>query len=255
MRREPFGRFLHLEVMSTPNQSPSFFGRLRRSLGGAANSDRELVGRARARDPLAFELIMRRHNQRLYRLARALLRDPAEAEDVVQETYLRAFARLGDFVGPDGFGAWLGRIAVNEALGRLRRRARVVPFERPGAPVDQDALAALASDRPGPERLAANAELRRLLEQAIDGLPDDFRTVFMLRAVEGLGVAETAEVLSIPPATVKTRFHRARRLLQESLGSRLDALLPSTFEFAGRRCDRIVAGVLARLDEGGRPTD
>jgi RNA polymerase sigma-70 factor (ECF subfamily) len=207
------------------------------------------VERVRSGDAVAFELIMRRHNQRLFRLARSILRSGVEAEDVVQETYVRAFASLDQFVGPHNLAAWLARIAANEALGRVRGRGRVVSLDEYVAREDDGArpVETMTSRQPDPERLTGNGELRRLLEAAIDALPDDFRTVFVLRAVEGMSIAETAEALSIRPETVKTRFHRARHRLQEALGARLDALLPATFEFGGERCDRIVAAVLARL--------
>ncbi len=214
-------------------------------------ADATLVDRVRAGDPAAFELVMRRHNRRLYRLARGVLKNAAEAEDAVQEAYVRAYEKLDDFIGPDGFSAWLGRIVVNEALGRLRQRGRVISFDDYVKDADGGAdvrrIETMRSHQPDPERLAASGELRRLLEDAIDALPDDFRAVFILRAVEGLGVAETAEVLSIRPETVKTRFHRARLLVQGALGAQFDSLMPSAFAFAGRHCDRVVAAVLARL--------
>lgn len=214
-------------------------------------ADHDLVARVRAGDAAAFELIMRRHNRRLFRLARSVLRDAAEAEDVVQETYVRAFAKLDTFEGPDGFAAWLARIAYNEALGRARGWERVVSLHDYVGDGDGDGdvrhIETMTAPQPDPERLTGSGELRRLLEHAIDALPDDFRVVFVLRAVEGMSVAETAQALSIPPETVKTRFHRARLRLQESLGARFEALMPSTFEFGGERCDRIVERVLARL--------
>src|SRR3954449_355866 len=218
-------------------------------------SDAELAIRARRGDGSAFELIMRRHNRRLFRLARSLLPDDAEAEDVLQEAYLRAFTRLGELAEPRAFAAWLARITVNEALGRRRAAgARVVSLEdfraaRAGTDDadDMDLDRGPACDRPGPERLAASGELRRLLEAAVDALPEEFRTVFVLREVEGLSTAETAASLAIRPATGKTRLHRARRLLQERLSEALLPLSPSLFEFQGRRCDRIVGRVLARL--------
>ncbi len=215
----------------------------------AALSDYELVERVRAGDAVAFELIMRRHNRRLFRLARSILRSGPEAEDVVQETYVRAYASLDQFVGPHSLAAWLARIATNEALGRLRGWGRVVSLEQYAGGEDGAArpIETMPPRPADPERLTGNGELRRLLEGAIDALPDDFRTVFVLRAVEGMSIAETAEALSIRPETVKTRFHRARHRLQETLGARLDALLPATFEFGGDRCDRIVATVLVRL--------
>jgi RNA polymerase sigma-70 factor, ECF subfamily len=215
----------------------------------AVLSDYELVERVRAGDAVAFELIMRRHNRRLFRLARSILRSGPEAEDVVQETYVRAYASLDQFVGPHSLAAWLARIAANEALGRVRGWGRVVSLDEYVGHEDGAArpIETMTSRQADPERLTGNGELRRLLEGAIEALPDDFRTVFVLRAVEGMSIAETAEALSIRPETVKTRFHRARHRLQETLGARLDVLLPVTFEFGGERCDRIVAAVLARL--------
>jgi RNA polymerase sigma-70 factor (ECF subfamily) len=214
-------------------------------------SDCDLVERVRTGDAAAFELIMRRHNRRLFRLARSVLRNGAEAEDVVQETYMRAFAKLDDFRGPDGFSAWLAQIAYNEALGRVRAWERVVSLHDYVTDGDGDADArgvqTMTSPQPDPERLTGHGELRRMLEDVIDALPNDFRAVFVLRAVEGMSIAETAEALSIPPETVKTRFHRARHRLQEMLGARFEALMPAAFEFGGARCDRIVAAVLARL--------
>jgi RNA polymerase sigma-70 factor (ECF subfamily) len=220
-----------------------------------ALADSVLVERARAGDAAAFELIMRRYNQRLYRLARGILRNGAEAEDAVQETYLRAYEKLADFVGPTGFASWLGRIVINEALGRLRKSGRVVslddyvkgPAGAHADDVDQRWVETMQSALPDPERLAASGELRRLLETAIDGLPDDFRAVFILRAIDGMNVAETAACLAIRPETVKTRFHRARRLLQDDLGQKFEALMPAAFAFGGAHCDRITAAVLAKL--------
>ncbi|MDF2780989.1 MAG: polymerase sigma factor [Geminicoccaceae bacterium] len=217
----------------------------------SAPADVELLERCRAGDAVAFELIMRRYNRRLFRLARSIVRNAAEAEDVVQETYLRAYARGHEFRGPHGFSAWLARIAANEALGRLRARSRVVSLDdyvsSAGGDVDVRRIETITSPQLDPERLTGNAELRRLLEAAIDALPDDFRVVFVLRAVEGMSIAEAAASLSIRPETVKTRFHRARRLVQETLGARFESLLPAAFEFGGARCDRIVAIVFARL--------
>jgi RNA polymerase sigma-70 factor, ECF subfamily len=219
--------------------------------GAPGLSDPDLVERVRAGDAAAFELIMRRHNRRLFRLARSVLRNGAEAEDVVQETYVRAFVKLDDFRGPEGFSAWLARIAYNEALDRVRGWDRVVSLDDYVNDGDGDAdarrIETMTSRQPDPERLTGNGELRRLLEDAIDALPDDFRAVFVLRAVEGMSVAETAEALAIPPETVKTRFHRARHRLQEALGARFEVLMPAAFEFGGARCDRIVAAVLGRL--------
>jgi RNA polymerase sigma-70 factor, ECF subfamily len=219
-----------------------------------ASTDAELVARVHRGDGLAFELIMRRRNRRLFRLARSFLRDDAEAEDVLQEAYMRAYARLGGLTDPQALPAWLARIVANEALGRLRAAAHVVLLEEhrtrshgegENGPVDDP-----ASDQSDPERLAASGELRRLLEAAVDALPEEFRAVFVLREVEGLSTAEAAACLALRPETVKTRLHRARRLLQEALGGRLLALSPSLFEFGGGRCDRVVARVFQRLGRG-----
>ena len=194
---------------------------------------------------------MRRHNRRLFRLARSLVGRDHEAEDVLQEAYLRAYARLDDLKSGDALAAWLARIVTNEALGRLRTTPRVVSLEefRTKAESDHehDTDRGPASDQPDPERLAASGELRRLLEGAVDALPEEFRTVFVLREVEGLSTAETATYLAIRPETVKTRLHRARRQLQEHLAGGLLAHAPSLFEFEGQRCDRIVSRVMDRL--------
>lgn len=228
------------------------------SRGQASTEDDVLVGRVLNGDHAAFELIMRRHNQRLYRLARSVLRNSPDAAEAVQDAYLHAYEKLAAYRGPGSFGAWLGRIVLNKALDRLREARRVVSLDqhmsarhdgaRPG-----DGLPAerLASDLPGPERLAASSEIRRLLEHAIDELPDDFRTVFILRAVEGLSPDEVGDQLALPPATVRTRYHRARLRLRRALGERLEPIVPSTFPFAGARCDEIVASVLARLPAEG----
>jgi RNA polymerase sigma-70 factor, ECF subfamily len=231
-------------------------------LQAPAPPDAELVTRARCGDWLAFELVMRRHNRRLFRLARGLVWSDAEAEDVLQEGYVHAYARLSGLADGRALAAWLARIVANEALGRRRSAARVVSLEdhrtrgggnEDGGAGDTTAASDPASDQPDPERLAASGELRRLLAAAVDALPEEFRAVFVLREVEGLSTAETAACLAIRPETVKTRLHRARRLLQESLGERLLPLSPSLFGFDGERCDRVVARVLARLGQPAAP--
>lgn len=216
-----------------------------------ALDDAALVSRVLNGDGLAFEAIMRRNNQRLYRIARSIVRNDHEAEDVVQETYVRAYAKLGDFVGPAGLSAWLAKIAVNEALGRLRRRGRVILLDdylRGGYMVERETTLDMSdTTQPDPEQTAANAELRRLIEDAIDELSSTFRTVFILRAVEQMSVAETAECLGLRPETVKTRFHRARGLMRRTIEARIAAGGEHVFPFAGARCDRIVATVMKRL--------
>lgn len=216
----------------------------------------ELVSRVRQGDNAAYGLVMRRYNRRMFRAARSIVTDDSEAEDVVQEAYVRAYLNLGQFQGPGGLGSWLTRIASNEALGRLRRGKRVVFLEDHVKAShdrhdhnDPDSEASTAILRAGPGRMAVSDELRRVLEDAIDELPDDFRAVFMLRAVEGLSVAEAAESLSLRPETVKTRFHRARKLLQKSLAEQVVDQLAAAFQFDGERCDRMVAGVMARIHE------
>lgn len=212
--------------------------------------DQELVQRVLSGNQRAFAALMRRYNQRLFRIARGVLRDPAEAEDAVQEAYLKAYRNLAGFRGPAGFPAWLSTIVLNEARGRLRRRTPLLSIEAAEMSDKVIQLESLASRRPDPESAASAGQLGELLDAAIDDLPHDFRLVFLLRAVERLSVRETAEHLDIPPATVKTRYHRARKLLRDNLGRRLDDLLPTRFAFAGQRCDRVVASVLARIERG-----
>jgi RNA polymerase sigma-70 factor (ECF subfamily) len=212
----------------------------------------EAMARVRAGDPRAFEAIMRLHNQRLFRVARAILKDEHEAEDALQDAYVKAFAGIGEFEGRSQLSTWLVRIVVNESLGRLRRRRVTEPLTEmiemsPNRPQDVSGLIAVADD---PEKATARADIRRLLEAAIDALPEVFRTVFVLRAVEQMSVEETSASLGIPQATVKTRFHRARRQLRLHLEDRLGSALAGTFPFAGARCDRIVAAVLARIAAG-----
>ena len=209
------------------------------SLSRVEPSDEALVERLRGGDLGALEALMRRHNRLLYRTARAILRDDAEAEDAVQEAWLRAYRALETFRGESRFSTWLVRIAANEALMRRRARPRtadVVPLE---AAADLQAREERGDDM-----------LRRLLERRIDALPDDYRAVFMLRAVEELSVEETAHALGIPEATVRTRFFRARGLLRESLAREVDRGLQDAFGFAGARCDRTVAKVLERIRAG-----
>ena len=208
-------------------------------------SDDLLVRRILGGEPALFERIMRRHNQRLFRAARAILNDDAEAEDVMQETYARAFAHLGQFRGDAQLGTWLTKIAVHEALARVRKRRRLAPLPAVG---EVEALP--MPDRPtpsDPEHEAHNAELRKLLERAIDALPETYRTVFVLREVEGLSTATTAECLGVSEEVVKTRLSRARVRLRDGLYERAGVVAATAFTFGGERCDRIVAAVLPRL--------
>lgn len=224
--------------------------------------DAELARCAAAGQAQAFEAIMRRHNRLLFRTARAILKSDQEAEDCLQDAYLRAWSALDSFRGEAKLSTWLVRICANEALGRLRRKAAsadIIPLDAAMLSTDSAVVQAL-TDTPDerPETLAMRAQLRQLLEARIDLLPDAFRTVFMLRGVEELSVEEVAQVLQIPEATVRTRFFRARSLLREGLASAVDTTLADAFSFDGARCDRIVAGVLARrsaADQAGAMTD
>lgn len=201
---------------------------------------------AAAGEAPAFEALMRRYNRMLFRTARAILRDDAEAEDALQEAYMQAYRSLASFRAEARFSTWLARIVANEALMRLRkqaRRASIVPMHSPDEGMEQ----VPGVDIEKPEASAERAEMRRLLEARIDALPEAYRTVFMLRAVEELSAEETAAVLDIPAATVRTRFFRARSLLREALAQQVDLACEDAFSFDGARCDRIVAGVLARI--------
>ncbi len=214
-------------------------------------SDPELAALAADGDERAFERIMRRHNRLLFRAARSILKSDAEAEAALQEAYLRAWRSLAKFRAESKLSTWLVRIVINEALGRLRRRgALVIPLDT-ATEATQPASEAWMEDDPDrePERIAMRAEMRRLMESRIDLLPEAFRSVFMLRAVEELSVEEVAVALDLPQATVRTRFFRARGLLRESLSRDVDVAIGDAFAFAGERCDRIVATVLAHLSE------
>ncbi len=217
--------------------------------------DTELVRRTADDDHDAFRVLMKRHNQMLYRAARSILKNEAEAEDAVQEAYLQACRAMGDFRGDAKVSTWLVRIAVNEAITRLNkqtRRAQVIQLDGGDLQLDQHSSEDSMNQSPPelPERAAQRAETRRLLESKIDQLPDAFRTVFMLRAVEEMTVEETAAVLGIPEATVRTRFFRAKGMMRESLSRDIDLAHGDAFSFAGARCDRIVANVMAKLATG-----
>jgi len=214
--------------------------------------DVELAQRIVSRDALAFEVLMRRHNRLLYRTARAILRNDQDAEDCVQEAYLQAFRSMASFRSESRLSTWLVRIVINQALERLRRYKREPGKVALDNVVDlEDHLEAVSTMTSAPERpdhIASRHQVRNLLESKIDKLPDAFRTVFMLRAVEDLSVEETAECLGIPEATVRTRFFRARSLLREAIARDVDLAVEEAFSFDGERCDRIVAAVLARIE-------
>jgi RNA polymerase sigma-70 factor, ECF subfamily len=211
--------------------------------------DQELAARVANREEAAIRLLTRRHNQTLFRTARAILRDDAEAEDAVQEAYIKAIRAMSTFRSDAKLSTWLIRITVNEALAKLRRARRaaeVIPLAA-DLPSGDTVYDNIESSTPTPEAEAMRAQARRLMESRIDALPESFRAVFMLRGVEELSVEETAAALGIPEATVRTRFFRARALLRESLSREMDVALDQAFHFAGSRCDRITEGVVARL--------
>jgi len=219
-----------------------------------ASDDMSIARRVVEGDQAAFELLMRRHNRRLYRLARATLHNDAEAEDALQDAYLCAYRAMHQFRGDSALLTWLSRLVLNECFARLRREARrqnVIPMVDPGTQVDMDAIK--ADDSNAPERAAVRSEVRALLERKLDELPDAFRVVFVLRSVEEMSVEETAQCLAIPEATVRSRHFRAKNLLSESLAREMDVAERDLFEFGGKQCDRVVAKVLARLraEQGG----
>jgi RNA polymerase sigma-70 factor (ECF subfamily) len=215
----------------------------------AASGETDLVARARARDEVAVRSIMQANNRRLYRIARGILRNDGEAEDVVQETYVRAFTHLDGFRGDSSLSTWLARIAMNEALGRLRVRrpsvdvnslapgvleARIIPF--PHSTPSED-----------PEKSMAQREIQQVVEHAIDELPDAFRIVLITRVIEGMNLEETAEILGLKPETVKTRLHRARAMLRDNVERKIGPVVMEAFPFAGKRCARLTDAVLQRL--------
>jgi RNA polymerase sigma-70 factor (ECF subfamily) len=203
--------------------------------------DEDALARARNGDGASYELLMRRYNQRVYRAVRAILRDESDIEDVMQETYLAAFRHLDGFAGRARFSSWLVRIAVNRALDRRRRAARSLSLD----PLREDSAPAEASLARDPEQELGARELVGLLEAAIETLPENFRAAYVLRELEGMDLADAARCLGVEAATVKTRVHRARRLLREALGREIEPIAAEIFRFGGERCDRVVAAVLA----------
>lgn len=213
-------------------------------------SDEELVARVLAGDTGLFEIIMRRYNQLLYRVSRSILRNDGEAEDVMQDAYVRAYEHLGQFAGKSEFRTWLTRIAVHEALARVRRGKR---FEHSAVDANGgDSMDLFASTQRNPERQVADAELRRLLEQSILALPDPYRCVYMLRDVEQMSIEEVCCVLDLTESTVKVRLHRARRALRKMIVGRTGEQALCAFAFEAPRCDRVVASVLARVSAGAQ---
>jgi len=218
----------------------------------AAHADAQLIAGALLGEQSAFETIMRRYNRVLFRVARGVVSDDAEAQDVVQETYLRAFTRLKDFQGGASLGTWMARIAINVALDSLRKRGRSVLLdaqELDHEPSSEHMMSFSAPSATSPESVLAHTELRALLQSAIEGLPPIYRSVFMLRAVQEMSVDEVAYCLQVSEAVVKTRYLRARSMLRDALGARIEAHADSVFAFAGERCDRIVHQVVLVLQQ------
>lgn len=219
-------------------------GSMETSASGGAESDDSLISRIRAGETAGFEVLMRRHNERIYRTVRAVLGDDADVEDVMQQAYVSAYQHLDRFEGRSRFTTWLTRIAINEAYARLRRRHRVqpAPWEDDDAMADEPAAAG-----PTPEQVAARREMQALLERAVDTLSVPNRTVFVLRAVEGLTTAETAECLKISEDAVKTRLHRANDALRQWLAVQIGGTVHDAFRFYRPRCDAVVGRVMARI--------
>jgi RNA polymerase sigma-70 factor (ECF subfamily) len=215
-------------------------------------SDEEVVRRVRAGEVALFEVLVRRHDARVYRTARAILRNEADAEDAMQAAWLHAYQHLGDFAGAAAFSTWLVRIAANEALGRLRRRSRLVPVEDPGD-ADEEERTMDPIRRDGPEDRAAAREAVRLLERAVDELPAPYRSVFVLREVEQLSTRETAESLGLGEDAVKVRLHRAKGMLRKALGEEVDRAAPEAFQFLAPRCNRMAERVMAAIALLGPP--
>ena len=207
----------------------------------------DLIRRARARDEAAIRAILQANNRRLFRIARGILRNDSEAEDVVQDTYVRALTHLGEFRGQSSLSTWLVRIAMNEAMGRLRGARPALPLDeqredKSGAEVIE--FRATSSD---PEKSVAQRHIQAVVEQAIDDLSEPFRLVFIARVIEEMSIDETADLLGLKPETVKTRLHRARGMLRENVEKEIGPVLLDAFPFAGQRCERLTDAVLRRL--------
>src|SRR3954463_14015108 len=212
-------------------------------------AEADLVRRARARDEPAIRAILQANNRRLYRLARGILRNDGEAEDVVQETYVQAFIHLDNFRGDSSLATWLSRITMNLSVGRLRRQRPGVEWSTlpPGVLEAQIIHFPQLATSEDPEKSMAQREIRHVVEHAIDDLPEVFRIVFVARVIEGMNVEETAESLGLRPETVKTRLHRARAMLRDNVEAKIGPVVMDAFPFAGKRCERLTEAVLQRL--------
>src|SRR6476619_3658633 len=216
--------------------------------GGTTLPDAEIIERILAGERALFEILMRRHNQQLYRAARAVVNDETEVEDILQQAYFNAFTHLRQFEDRARFSTWMTRIVLNEAFARRRKRQQVDGFADRLGDHDGETMEATTS-QPDPERQAYAGELHRVLEDAVDALPETYRTVFMLRDIEGLSTSETGEGLGLGDEAVKTRLHRARAMIRRSVTSRIGDAADQAFPFYAPRCDRVVAAVLARIDQ------
>lgn len=214
--------------------------------------DETVIGRVKQGEIALFEIVMRRYNQRLYRIIRSILGTDSDVEDVIQETYLKAYGHLGQFEGRSSFATWLTKIAVYEAMARARKGRRFQPLEVPVGD-DENRVAELRSTLPDPEQDASRHELKRLIEEAVDHLPDIFREVFVMREIEQMSQAETAECLALKEETVKTRLHRARRQIESHLLARAGHGIRTAFTFGDSRCTGVVTKVLQRIAEGRVP--
>jgi RNA polymerase sigma-70 factor (ECF subfamily) len=229
-------------------------GPVMEGLAPASMSDPEIVRRVRDGEPALFEILMRRHNQRLYRAARSVVKDESEVEDVMQQAYINAFAHLHQFEERSLFSTWMTRITLNEAFARRRKLLQSAAVSQSLPEFDSERgpfMDPLTSPQPDPERQAYASELRRVLEQTVDALPEGYRTVFMLRDVEGLSTTEAGDALGLGEEAVKTRLHRARALIRRSVTTRLGAAAAGAFAFTATRCDRVVAAVLAQILPSG----
>jgi len=216
----------------------------------SALSDADVVKRVRAGEHAMFEILMRRHNQQLYRAARAILKDENEVEDVMQQAYINAFTHLHQFEERSQFSTWLTRITLNEAFGRRRKMRQSESLASASSDADEDAgelMETVRTPQPDPERQAYAQELHRVLEEAVDTLPETYRAVFMLRDIEGLSTAETGDGLGLGAEAVKTRLHRARAMIRRAVTARIGDTTAGAFQFQAPRCDRVVAAVLAKI--------
>lgn len=215
--------------------------------------DEDVVSRVLAGETALFEILMRRYNQRLYRMSRMILRNDGEAEDVMQDAYVRAFEHLEQFAGKAAFSTWLTRIAIHESLARKRRRSRMDELD--AMPANGETMSILKSSAPSPEAGSANAEARQMLEEAVDQLPEAYRAVVVMREVEDMSVAETADSLGVSEAVVKTRLHRAHAMLRKALYARAKGRATDLYQFHAVRCDRVVKAVFERIKQKSQADD